>query len=304
MIGLNISIKLSCPRSYNKKMIINTIPKSISSACRYLIAKALIVSVSILFFLGISTSETVQAQPERDGGFLVSGVAELPEYEGAANGRVVPFFSLRRPLLGGELQFAGLGADLDNYNHPYLRAGPAIRLVIPRSSTTVDQPEIQLLDDVGTAIEIGARFGFEIPFGRTDEDRLSGGITITQDVANAHGGSVISTDLKYFFKANRMLRFSIGINASWASSNYHETYFDVDTIASNASGLTSFDAGSGLKDVGAEIFNILSFSQQWGIFTRVAINRLSGDAADSPIVGDIGDRYLRFMGLGVFYNWQ
>ncbi|MEM8985472.1 MAG: MipA/OmpV family protein [Pseudomonadota bacterium] len=243
------------------------------------------------------------AKETQSGGFFVTGVAALPEYEGADDNRVVPFFVGRRSVFGFDTELEGLRARLDLLDHAILKAGPAVGVTLPRNDSFVDELSVQRLEEVDTAFEVGGFVGFEYPIGRTAEDALSGHVAIRQDVLGAHDGLVITPELEYFFKVNRMLRFGLGLNATWANGDYHDTYFSINAPDALASGLTEFQAEAGFKDVGVEVYNILSFSETWGVFSRVAYNRLLGDAADSPVAAGVGSEDQLFYGLGVFYRW-
>ena len=58
-----------------------------------------------------------------------------------------------------------------------------------------------------------------------------------------------------------------------------------------------------LKDLTAEAYSILSFSERLGVFSRVAYTRLLGAAADSPIVDVEGDADQWFVGVGMFVRF-
>ena len=55
-----------------------------------------------------------------------------------------------------------------------------------------------------------------------------------------------------------------------------------------------------MKDVGAELYSVVSFSERSSILVRYAYNRLLNDAADSPVVTVDGSRNQVFVGVGYF----
>ena len=82
------------------------------------------------------------------------------------------------------------------------------------------------------------------------------------------------------------LRF--GVSATWADGDYMESYFGVSPAQSSASGHSRYKPKAGLKSVDLEAGVIYPFAGNWAVNAQVGYSRLSGDAADSPIVRDAG----------------
>lgn len=241
--------------------------------------------------------------PDSSQSFLVVGAAALPEFEGADRFRPVPLIVSRFSAFGADIELEGLEARVDLLPHPVWRAGPALGVILPRNESFVDDPAVTQLPDIGTALELGAYIGFRAPFGTLPEGALSGTVTARHDVLEAHSGLTVDAEVEYFFAANRMLRFGIGANASFATADYFDTYFSIDEASALAIGVPSFEASGGARDVGVEVFSILSFSPRWGVFSRVAYNRLLTEAAESPIVEDFGSANQIFAGAGIFWSF-
>lgn len=258
-------------------------------------------SMILLLVYGVIGAAAVAAEsPARStSGFVVIGVAEIPEYEGADEPRTVPFVVSRSSLWGNEFEIDGLQARYDVVRHPVWRAGPALSVTIPRGDSAESVPVAQL-PSIDLAVELGAFAGFRMPFSSAKEGALSGYVLARRDFTGVHDGWLLTADLEYFFAAARALRFGVAVNATYADDNYADTYFAVTPISATQSGLPSFAAGGGLKDVGLELFSIVSFSEQSGVFLRTAVNRLYGDFADSPIVAVEGNDEQWFYGVGYF----
>jgi outer membrane protein len=254
-----------------------------------------------------STSSTAQenkkeSEAENGSGFIVIGAGALPEFEGSEDFRIVPLIVARVEAFGTEIEIDGLQGRLNFVKNSVWRAGAALSVSIPRYDD-VTAMRVAALPEVNLAVELGGFVGFQTPFGNATEGTLSGFISARQDVTGNHDGLLITTDIEYFFAANKMLRFGIGVNATYASDKYMETYFSVDAVGAVASTLDEFQAGGGLKDAGAEVYSILSLSQNWGVFSRVSYNRLFNDAANSPVVKAAGSRDQYFFGGGIFYRF-
>jgi len=233
------------------------------------------------------------------GGFIVLGAAQIPEYEGADELRTVPFVASRFQLFGREAEVDGLEFRYDLNEDRVWRAGPTLSVSIPRGDNA-DSAAVALLPEIDPALELGAYVGFRTPYGSAREGVLSGYLNARRDVTGVHDGWLVKADLEYFFAAARALRFGVALNATYVSDAYAETYFDVTAADGAIAGLPAFSTGGGLRDVGVELYSIVSFSEHAGVFLRLANNRLQGDFADSPIVAREGDENQVFYGVGYF----
>ncbi|MEM7662956.1 MAG: MipA/OmpV family protein [Pseudomonadota bacterium] len=260
------------------------------------------LATSILALATAAAQTSTEDQPQARS-FIVTGAAALPEFEGAERLRPVPLIVSRFSALGTEVEIEGLEGRVDLLPHPVWRAGPAFGVILPRNDDFIDTAAVTALESIDTAVELGGFVGFRVPFGNLKEGTLTGTTTVRHDVLGSHSALTVDSELEYFFAVNRMLRVGVAANASFATSDYFDTYFSVDADGAAASGLTEFDAGGGARDVGFEAFSILSFSERWGIFSRVAYNRLLGDAADSSIVEEVGSENQVFFGGGLFVNF-
>ncbi len=263
--------------------------------------KSLVYLFVVVFLASNIPSSAFGEDVQTSKSFLVLGVASLPEFEGADRSRLVPLAVSRITALGTDIEIEGLEARVDILPHPSWRAGPAFGVILPRNESFVEDPEVAQLQEIDAALELGAYVGFLTPFGSLPEGKLSGAVTARHDVLGAHNGLTVETEIEFFFAATRMLRFGVGANASFATEDYFDTYFSLDESSAAIAGAPSFKASGGARDVGVEVFSILSFSPHGGIFSRVAYNRLLSDAADSPIIEKFGSPDQVFAGAGIFW---
>ncbi|MEO1083246.1 MAG: MipA/OmpV family protein, partial [Acidobacteriota bacterium] len=185
---------------------------------------ALVLATAILSATGAAEPVHAEASADR-GGFFVAGVAELPEYEGADDGRLVPFFVGQFDVFGSSLELEGLEARLDLIDDARWRGGPSLSLGLPRDEDFVDEPRVQQLPEVDLALEFGAFVGVELPLGASVEDRLRIDLALRRDVLDAHDGLLATLDIDYFFKISRMQRIGVAASLAWADGDYHRTYF-------------------------------------------------------------------------------
>jgi outer membrane scaffolding protein for murein synthesis (MipA/OmpV family) len=83
-----------------------------------------------------------------------------------------------------------------------------------------------------------------------------------------------------------------------------DTYFSVDENNSARSGLDTYEAEAGFKDIGVTLSTSYSISRNWGVMGIMGYKRLLGDAEDSPIVAKEGSTDQFIGSLAVTYSWD
>lgn len=244
-----------------------------------------------------------QEQPEKDdeiSGYTTIGIAAVPDYEGAEDHQILP-------LVDGRL----------NWGERYIAVeGPAIRANIiaserfefgPVASFTfgrdadIENLAVARLGAIDDAYEVGLFGAVNFALGGNDKLRL--GVQGVHDVSDVHGGFVITAGATYTAPVGDRLNLMFDLGASYANDDYAETYFSVSPAGSLASGLAAFDAGGGLKDVGAQFTASYRIGDNWGIAAQAGYRRLLGDFADSPVVSNGGSADQLSGGIGVFFTF-
>lgn len=203
--------------------------------------------------------------------------------------------------------FDGIGFDLIKTEN--LRAGPIAKYQSERkengkSSFVIAGKRTKALrgmGDVDATPELGGYVEYEAgPFQVGAEVRkgIGGHKGLIADIkANLRGpvpGMTIS---------ERPIMFSIGPRATIVDGNYNEAYFGIDERQSLRSGLRTYDAGGGLLSFGAGAAVIVPISDKMSIAVLGGYDRLSGDAAKSPLVRERGSRGQLSGGLGLIYRF-
>ena len=80
-------------------------------------------------------------------------------------------------------------------------------------------------------------------------------------------------------------------------------YFSIDGAESARSGLDTYNADSGFKDVGLNLMASYKPWEHWGFMGLASYKRLLNDAEDSPVVDDEGDANQYTAGVLVFYKF-
>lgn len=67
------------------------------------------------------------------------------------------------------------------------------------------------------------------------------------------------------------------------NGDYANTFFSVSPTAAASSGLSEYNAGTGWYKTGVFVRYVAPIYENWGLFTRVAVEHLADEASDSPI---------------------
>lgn len=116
---------------------------------------------------------------------------------------------------------------------------------------------------------------------------LSGGLEGSQAQLQAHLHGRLSPRLHY----------STGPAVKWASSRWNDAYFGISATDAERSGLPAYTPGAGLTEL--QLHGRLSYilDRQSAISVFGSVGRLLEDAADSPIVSEVGRPQQVYFGL-------
>ena len=229
------------------------------------------------------------AGPAEEGWTLGLGVGAAPDYEGSEDYEAVPIPKVRWDRGDGVYaDLTGLTFTANVLANRDFEFGPVVQVRGERDD--VDNDAVDRLDDVDTAVEVGAFLKFL--FG----DWSIGG-RAQVDVADAHDGWLAELRGGYDGSIGSSWSYTAGAYTTYASDDYMEAYFGIDAANSAASGLSTFDADAGLKDVGVDFSMTYLDWRPWAVTGIVAYKRLLDDAEDSPVTDDVGSENQVFIGL-------
>jgi len=114
-----------------------------------------------------------------------------------------------------------------------------------------------------------------------------------------HGGGfgTLSADVPFTLGG---LEFALTPSVNFADRKYMQAYFGVTPLQSQRSGLRVYQAKAGLKSYGLGLSTEVPLDDHWSLFANLAVDRLAGDAAKSPIVER---RVQPSFALGVSYGF-
>jgi len=222
---------------------------------------------------------------------VLLGVA--PDYIGSDDYRVRPAGSLSLSTPGAEPVFTAPddGVNLGLIGDNTFSAGPVGRWRSGRD----DHGDLKGFDKIDWAIEAGA-FAVWWP---ADWLRLRG------EVRRGFGGNTawaatVGADAVYR-KASWTM--SIGPRLRWADDKFTRTYFGVTPAEAARSpfGVTAYDADGDFLSMGVLGSLEYQWSPRWSFTSNAEYQRLTGDAADSPIVSELGSKDQFRVTVGVQY---
>ncbi|WP_027716614.1 MipA/OmpV family protein [Desulfuromonas sp. TF] len=223
------------------------------------------------------------------------GVAAIPDYEGSDEYEAAPLLQVRFnwtnnmyfSLLGNTARANLIPSDSWHF-------GPLLRYRAERDD--VENDRVDRLEDVDAAVEAGAFLSYNLP-------NWVFSISAAQDVADAHDGYVVDLGAGYRHKLQDRTMLTLFVQTTYASEDYMDTYFGIDTADAARSGLNTFEADSEWKDVGVGVLVQHNFSPNWGLLGAAKYTKLLGDASDSPIVDEEGEENQGLIGFILNYRF-
>ncbi len=229
----------------------------------------------------------------------------VPDYEGSDDytGGVGPILRLK---FSGEryLQVLGNKAYLNIfYKSKTWEFGPMAVYRGGRDSGDIDDSVVKLMSDVDDSIELGAFVSYRKDFNADPRHRMNITLGVTQDVSDGHDGLVASLSGVYWTPVSRMFDIGLRGGVQYASDNYMSSFFSVNSSNEGTSGLSTFSAGAGIKDVSLAVMAAAHFSRRWHVGGGIFYKKLVGDASDSPVVDVRGDDNQFIAGVSILYSW-
>jgi len=225
---------------------------------------------------------------------IIAGPQLSPAWPGAKDLALGPYIDLSREREGTEFEFEA--AD-ESFGAPLLHAGkfafgPAFGFVGKRTAADVGAN----LPKVGLSIEAG---GFaQVSIAPAFRVRLEG-----RKALSGHKGWVGEASADYIARDGDDWLFSIGPRVTFGDDRYHRAYFGVTPDAAVASGLSAYNPKGGVQSVGVTAGYLRQLSRRWGVAVYGRYDRLVGDAADSPVVGQLGTRDQPSAGIALMYTF-
>jgi len=225
-------------------------------------------------------------------------VRAIPAYPGAPTNLHTfigfPLFVIQKPgdapfFFGGRDSF---GAPIINLAQ--FQAGAVGKLVWPRYQSWYSQ--LNGLGDVNLAVQLGGFAQYwPVPWLR-----------FRAEIRQGIGGETGQTG-DFFLDAIvpfGQWRLSGGPRATLQSTAAVTPYFNINAAQSAASGLPVYNTSGGFYSYGAGGQLEYFFTPQWSTHAIVEYERITGSAADSPLLTQRGSANQLTFGIGATYNFS
>ena len=214
------------------------------------------------------------------------GPVMSPAYEGASKKdiSVAPLISLRyKDLLqvdNNQIRVNVFGRDGALLQSSRFRAGPMVKIDFGRKEK--DSPDLRGLGNVGTAFEIGAFVSYDLgPFRYR--------IRARHDLASGHKGTLADFDINLAVYRTKTVSIGAVLGTTWANSKYTNTFFGITAAQAKASGLPTYTAGAGLKDIAFSVGSEVKVTPSWAIVLNAGAERLLSKTKSSPLIAKRGN---------------
>lgn len=221
------------------------------------------------------------------------GAIYAPSYLGSDHYEIdpLPLFDLRYADRAFLSTRDGLGLNLLNSSN--WRAGPVVKYRMGRDQD--DDDALRGMGDVDPAGEAGGYVHYDLrPFTIGAEMRQGFG---------GHDGVIGDAFVNWSTKLSDSLMLTVGPKATVASSDFTQTYFGVSQSQAARSGYRVYNPDGAFMSYGLGASLRYQITDQLSLGGFAGIDRIVGDAADSPLVDQAGSATQGRLGLTLGFGW-
>ncbi len=210
-----------------------------------------------------------------DTGSIGLAVVSGREYKGSDERRTLVLPIIDFQWKNGWFAGTANGVGYDFSNTPGTHYG--VRLTADLGRKESRSSALKGMGDVDVKPEVGGFFNYAVTpaFVLTSSLRYGSG--------NDSDGLVVDLGAAYGIALAPKWNLGLGVGASYVNSNHMQSYFGVTAAQAVTSGYAPYTAGSGLRDVRANVALNYYFSPQISITGGLSASSLQGDAKDSPL---------------------
>ena len=226
-------------------------------------------------------------------------VASVPDYWGSNDykGAVAPI--ARYQFSGSQYYISWMGPTIkaNLINDSSWNAGPLLKFRGKRDSDVEDQV-VKKMDEVDAVVEAGGFVDYIFPLSNEKGHALVFGA----DVEGSKNGTEANLRVTYKHPFSETLMGSIGVGMTYGNDKLMETYFGVTSPRDVAAfGGQRFEASAGIVSWNVPVIVTYRIDQSWTLLGIVRYEQMQGDAADSPVVSQRGDKSQGVAGIGFSY---
>jgi MipA family protein len=232
------------------------------------------------------------------------GVGFLPDYEGSDDYTfgIAPVFRYTFQKQERYIQLLANELSANLLNHPNFRLGPVLTYHFGRNNQ-IDDRQVKRMKEIDGTVEGGIFADYVFRLSQNPRHRFLVGGQAQYDLGGESHGWKFTGSARYFHPISTPVDLFVTTQLNFATKDYMDTYFAVDSTDSTRSGLPKYTAGGGAKDVALAGGLLFYLSRSWVTTAGLRYSRLFSHAADSPIVDDRGSENQLFAGVGIAYMW-
>lgn len=149
-------------------------------------------------------------------------------------------------------------------------------------------------------VDGGATLGLRVSYDQGPwRYSVSGESAVTGDV----NGSEFQARATWRASLDERTFITVGPSVTYSSESWTRSMFGVSAQDSARSGVAAYDPGSGYFRYGMSGTISYALTPVWSLTALAGVSYLSGDAADSPIVDDLGDELQTMVGAIISYRF-
>ncbi len=261
-------------------------------------------------------AQTPATNPMPDGSrdmYIGIGAQSVPRYDGSDDNRTLPLPVLQIQWSNG-IFVSGTSLGWHLSSSPAMEFGPMLTLsprrdqdgvslgvgsvgegsgsrvgitsilpgggIVPGNEGAVDDNRLRYMDVIKRRVLAGGFFNYYL----SPKLRLTN--TLTYGSGKDHNGARLHAALQYMMEdvvPHHSIVLSAGV--SLVNSAYNETWFGVTKEEAERAGTKQYyEPGAGVQEVRAGVRWNWALSPAWMLTTGATVNRLTGDAKNSPLV--------------------
>ena len=242
----------------------------------------------------LSLGMPAAAQDEPSGKVTRIGLGPqvYPSYPGSDEYDFGPLVEVSRKNAGETFEFEAPDEsfDLAVVKTNGFSFGPAVNWEGKRDAGDIgaDLPTVKF------SIEAGGYVAFQPSESFRLRAEMRKGVT-------GHKGWIGTAGADFIMREGDDWLFSVGPRVTWSDDRYQDAWFGVTPADALASGQPAYDPEGGIQAYGATASFLTQLGPRWGIYTYAKDDRLTGDAANSPLVRQLGSRDQFSGGLALTY---
>ena len=159
-----------------------------------------------------------------------------------------------------------------------------------------ESADFEGLDEIDDTIDgnfaLSRRWGNAYLYGSLQPDLLGRGKGL---VWFAGGG--------YDWQATEELGIRTRLGLTGGDDTHMDTEFNITAEESERTGLSEYDPKGGIKNLEVAFQVEYAFNEHWSLFSLNQIEHYFSEAADSPLIQDIGTETTVLSVAGIFFRW-